>query len=731
MKKKINKNSDFNQSVEHYKKGLMVSSKKKTAILITAAATIVTFGALGGGHYIYKATHPPVVDIDKWVVKFDTDGGTKLNDVQVDKGGKLEQPKDPIKDHFVFKGWFLNKELTKPCVFPLTINENTTLYAKWNNMFNVNFYSRGTKVDSVEIENGTKLEKPKDPALSELTFDGWYLDEDCTLRCMFPITINQETNIYLKWNAVFTFESNGGTTILPITYKYGQTTVAPTDPTKKYFTFKGWYENAKFEGEPFTFNTPATKSTKLYAKYEQTECTVTWVFDNGQDPKVDDNVKIGTKLSAYSPEPTRERFKFVGWFKDIERKNQWDFDTDVVKGNTTLYAKWESQQYRNVYFYYGTDEKGEVHYDTVEVVKDSTVDRPATPTYTGYTFDNWYTDGEFGTRFDFTKGITEDTVVYAKWTQQAHYVTEQQYKESFENLVNITETRDLNYGSNGYIAKHTDGKTDFSIRNLRVSKDSQGDRETFLSETDDKTYFTIKNGRFYTYATLDSQYIEGVFDSFRPVNVRDQIAEVVAKLYESYQYFTYADNLFTYKYQGTEGSEKYDIDMTLYFSSDKKLERINCAHIHNNVEIDMYLEYYYETQVIPIPTGRWQYEVTERTHSFKSASASFISTERLSSEYYKGNQILNLTNDVDDVNVDTLRLFGGTTSRVYSDILADNCIIYKNGTLLVKGTDFKESTIDDKKAIKFTNEIVKGDTIEMIVNIEEEPQQMQYFFEFE
>ena len=42
--------------------------------------------------------------------------------------------------------------------------------------------------------------------------------------------------------------------------------------------------------------------------------------------------------------------------------------------------------------------------------------QPADPTWEGYTFAGWYTDGTYTTKFNFTQTITQNTGVYAKWT---------------------------------------------------------------------------------------------------------------------------------------------------------------------------------------------------------------------------------------------------------------------------------------------------------------------------
>lgn len=39
-------------------------------------------------------------------------------------------------------------------------------------------------------------------------------------------------------------------------------------------------------------------------------------------------------------DPTLDGYTFIGWYKDMFYKNAWDFENDVVNGNTTLYARW-------------------------------------------------------------------------------------------------------------------------------------------------------------------------------------------------------------------------------------------------------------------------------------------------------------------------------------------------------------------------------------------------------
>ncbi len=48
----------------------------------------------------------------------------------------------------------------------------------------------------------------------------------------------------------------------------------------------------------------------------------------------------GEKITAPAA-PTKSGNTFKGWYKEAELNNAWNFETDVVNNNTTLYAKWD------------------------------------------------------------------------------------------------------------------------------------------------------------------------------------------------------------------------------------------------------------------------------------------------------------------------------------------------------------------------------------------------------
>ena len=69
-----------------------------------------------------------------------------------------------------------------------------------------------------------------------------------------------------------------------------------------------------------------------------TDCTVRFMSSGGSEIE-SQTVPYG-ELVSQPAEPIREGYEFAGWYKDIHLTEEWNFETDSVQGNMTLYAKW-------------------------------------------------------------------------------------------------------------------------------------------------------------------------------------------------------------------------------------------------------------------------------------------------------------------------------------------------------------------------------------------------------
>lgn len=115
--------------------------------------------------------------------------------------------------------------------------------------------------------------------------------------------------------------------------------------------------------------------------------------------------------------PSKENHTFAGWYNGDEK---FDFDADTTNAPNVLnlVAKWDINKY-TVQF---VSEHGDA--PTSQNVKyNGTANDPGKLSEEGYTFDGWYTDETYTKEFDFTKPITSNTTVYAKWTAKDYEVS--------------------------------------------------------------------------------------------------------------------------------------------------------------------------------------------------------------------------------------------------------------------------------------------------------------------
>lgn len=67
---------------------------------------------------------------DFYKVNFNTNGGAVMDSINVSAGEKISIP-DPVKEGFVFSGWYKSQDDLIPFDINSTINDNITLYADW------------------------------------------------------------------------------------------------------------------------------------------------------------------------------------------------------------------------------------------------------------------------------------------------------------------------------------------------------------------------------------------------------------------------------------------------------------------------------------------------------------------------------------------------------------------------------------------------------------------------
>ncbi|MFV0395944.1 MAG: InlB B-repeat-containing protein [Coprobacillaceae bacterium] len=158
------------------------------------------------------------------------------------------------------------------------------------------------------VFSNTKIENPGTPQKTDMIFDGWipyYLDGTAVFSSLdrrwdfetdtFPETIDTHIILRAMWKGqeyTVQFDVQGGTpTISPQIFKSPDLVVnkihIPNVPTKKGYSFGGWYTLPKGEGEKYDIGYTVNQDQTVYAY---------WIEDvySKIEPKDSDNKKVKT-----------------------------------------------------------------------------------------------------------------------------------------------------------------------------------------------------------------------------------------------------------------------------------------------------------------------------------------------------------------------------------------------------------------------------------------------------
>ena len=163
------------------------------------------------------------------------DGSDEYAKQIVQKGEKAIEPDVPSRQGYQFTDWYLDDTKYD---FNTAVTGNMTLTAKWTaNSYTITFDTDGgSAIDPITQDYGTAIIAPADPTREGYTFMGW----DKAIPATMPagdmtITAQWRINRY-----TVTFDTDGGSTVAPITQDYGTAITVPADPTRGGYTFMGW-----------------------------------------------------------------------------------------------------------------------------------------------------------------------------------------------------------------------------------------------------------------------------------------------------------------------------------------------------------------------------------------------------------------------------------------------------------------------------------------------------------
>ncbi len=375
-------------------------------------------------------------------VTFDSQGGSAIPGQTVSYNSIITEPTaEPIKDDCEFKGWYKEDLCINGWDF-LTdrVTSYTVLYAKWIDTssqpvsYTAKFDTNGGSevADILNITSGSAITVPNDPTKSGCIFKGWYKEAEFLNAWDFDTdVITGNTTLYAKWEEkvpdpiyIVMFDVNGGSKVARINAIKGSTITAPNDPTNSGFEFKGWYKDSAFNNAWNFASDIVTEDIILYAKWETTTPqpkVYTAKFDTNGGSAIADitNITYGSTITAPN-DPTKSGSEFKGWYKEFTYGNAWDFATDIVTEDITLYAKWETTTPQPLNYTVKFDTNGgSAVADIINITSGSAITVPNEPTKQDYEFKGWYKEATLVNQWDFAIDlVTSDIILYAKWSEK-------------------------------------------------------------------------------------------------------------------------------------------------------------------------------------------------------------------------------------------------------------------------------------------------------------------------
>ena len=317
----------------------------------------------------------------------------------------------------------------------------------------------GTPID-VNKGEAIPAENLKEPKKEGYVFGGWYTDEGLTTGFTKTEEINTDRIIYAKFTKKapevkkfdVTFYSKGGSTVATQTIEEGKTATKPTAPTRKGYTFKGWYTDDGVFVNRFNFDTEITENTNLYAKWEEEKPEVPTKEDLYiSDIEYDGNYVTGKVTSKGEA------------VKDATVTLKIDGSKTGYKDETDAYGRFKVYlgKYYDDYRYYDDDyyyRNGDRYYDGYRVYKDSDGDyyyiKNGKRNYIRYSnYYRRYRDykadlvAEKSGFYSAEKNLWKDGYYY----NNGRYYGRDWYSNKYDHRVYPTDISRSNYSTSGYL----------------------------------------------------------------------------------------------------------------------------------------------------------------------------------------------------------------------------------------------------------------------------------------
>ena len=314
--------------------------------------------------------------IKEYTVTFIDFDGTVLKEETVKEGSNATLPKDPERVGYIFLGWSENyQNITKDLFIIAQYEKETKEYI-------VTFIDfDGTLLKEEKVKENSSAIPPQNPERVGYTFLGWSESLTNITSDKVIVALYKQNEEITSNKCTVTFNTNSETIIENQYLEKGENITEPVTPTKKGYTFLGWYLN----NEKWNFiGYVVSKDITLDAKWEINTYQINYTMNGGYSSNpilytVEDEITLNN--------PTKEGYTFIGW---TTKDNHTLIFYQTIKneiGNKHFYANFTPNTYTLSFDVNG----GEESYDDIDITYDTTYNiTTQIPTRKGYTFLGWY-----------------------------------------------------------------------------------------------------------------------------------------------------------------------------------------------------------------------------------------------------------------------------------------------------------------------------------------------------
>ena len=231
-------------------------------------------------------------------ITLDANGGTAdVALVQVTYGQPVGQLPVPVREGYVFLGWFDETGSRYDASTVYSVAGDVTLTARWgqeSSTFTVTLDAAGGTVEpsTLPVVYGEAIGQLPTPTRMGYTFTGWYDEAGHRYDASTVYSVRHDMTLVAGWTPntyTVTFDANGGA-VEPasMTVTFGQAMGKLPTPTRDGYTFDGWYDQ---DGNRYTAGT-------VYSVADGVTLTARWIENSVKTGDAFNALLLGSLMTA-------------------------------------------------------------------------------------------------------------------------------------------------------------------------------------------------------------------------------------------------------------------------------------------------------------------------------------------------------------------------------------------------------------------------------------------------